>query len=329
MPRWLPIVLWFTFGLALFAQQSTPEQGILRTAFEQVDLFGDPKANPFELDLDFQIPSNAPVHGQYILHWEAPDRWAQTAILGTFEEVDIQDGDRFDTVRNAEFSPYPVHELLGLLRVGHVLGNLHPQSHPQRASDGFAMQCLRFLPEGSIRQPFEVDDEICLDVATHDILSLQWTLDSNLSMKEQFSDYLAFGSHRYPQSLSLEQNRQTVLLAKVVSLRLKPFQTGWLTLPQGAVERHICAHIKPAVPLTQLVSPLFPRAIETVLGITVQRDGSISNLEILNRQTNPEDKADLKLIREWKWRPAVCPSGPVVADGYISFGSGERPIPPF
>ena len=138
--------------------------------------------------------------------------------------------------------------------------------------------------------------------------------------RKQYGDYFNFGKLHYPRKLELQENGSKVITANVVSLTPAPLDELLLTPPEGAIARRFCADEKFAVPIRK-PAPLYPEAAsrnrlvgETLVAMTVQLDGSVSDIHLVGRAAHDMDDATLKVLKGWKFKPAMCGTEPVVSD---------------
>jgi len=283
MPKslWLVLLL-VPIAPAYAAGTDSPAQQLLIAAELQASLFHG-QITPFDLDIDFTAQLNVPTRGHLKLKWAAVDRWWRKIELGAFEQIDIRNGDKLHTTRNISFTPIPVRELIDLVEFAENPGQLVAKKLKQRAENGVQMVCLQVEQRNVKGRPHEV----CIDAFTHDVLSDRWEDSPDEHPRAQYSDYLAFGAHRYPRHLELRQNGSRLVDATVRSLTTSPFDESLLVPPQGATERRECADMIPAVPI-KTEAPYYARsAIEnhlagdTAIAITIPTDGSVTNIHLI------------------------------------------------
>jgi TonB family protein len=316
MPKslWLVILL-ISSASAYAASTDAAAQQLLIAAELQSSLFHD-QANPFELDVDFAAQLNVPTRGQFTLKWAAADRWWRKVVLGTFEQIDIRNGEKLITTRNIAFTPIPVRELIDLLEFAEGREQLIAKKPKPRAENGVQMLCLQVEQKSAKGKSHEV----CIDSFTHDVLSDQWQESSEERPRAQYSDYFDFGTHRYPRHLELRQNVSKRIDANVLSLTTAAFDEGLLVPPQGAIERRECADMKPAIPI-KTRDPFYPPsksenqfAGDTTVAMTVLTDGSVSDIQLIGSSLRSMDDAGLHTLKTWRFKPAMCGTDPIVSD---------------
>jgi protein TonB len=311
----------------LHARTDPVAQQLLIAAERQADLFSDQTA-PFQLEVDFLAQINVPTKGHMTLKWAAKDRWWSKVVMGPFEEIKIRNGDRVYTSRNIGFTPIHVTELTSLLHFSDSSEALIAKKPHQRFQDGVEATCLQVQHENVKEKPYEV----CIDPASHRILSQQWRKTADELRTEHFTDYFDFNGHRYPRQLQLRVNGIESVTADVISLTSAPFDESLLVPPPGAVERRHCPGLKQPVPL-KTPAPVYPDSAgrsglsgDVTVALTVLTDGSIANAQVIGRAGNSMDDAALQTVKSWKFNPAMCGADPVVSDITVVVSFRLRPI---
>lgn len=290
-------------------------QQLVITAKQQASLYHD-QTSPFELDVAFTAQINVPVQGHLTLKWEAKDRWWRKVAMGNFEQIEIHDGDRLYTSRNVEFTPVRVGELIRMLQFAEGSEGLIVKEQNQRLDSGIEMSCLTVERENSKDRPHE----ICINPATHEILSDDWQQPPDERRSEVYSDYFDFGVHRYPRKLELRLNGVKLITANVDSLTAAPFDETLLVPPKGAIERRYCADMKHAIPI-KTPNPMYPTSArqnrmmgDTTVAMTVLTDGSVTDIHLVGSATRSLDDATMQTLKGWKFKPAMCGTEPIVSD---------------
>jgi TonB family protein len=309
------IILLISPFSACAANSDSAAQQLLVAAELQSSLFHG-QVSPFELDIDFIAQVNVPTRGQMTLKWAAADRWWRKIVLGTFEQIDVRNGEKLHITRNIAFTPIPVRELIDLVEFAEGPEQLVVKKPKQRAENGVQMVCLLVEPKAMKGKSHEV----CIDSLTHDLLSDQWEESTDERPRAEYSDYFDFGAHRYPRHLELRENGSKRVDAKVRSLTTVPFDESLLVPPQGAVERRECVDMKPAIPI-KTQDPLYPwsanenrLAGNTTVVMTVETDGSVAGIHLIGSSLRSMDDVALHTLRTWKFKPAMCGMDPIVSD---------------
>lgn len=243
--------------------------------------------------------------------------------MGKFEQVKFQKGEWTYTLRNVNFTPKQIPDLMNLLRVGESYHKLVVRDDKQRTEDGIHLDCLDARnPNPKLNRERH---EICVDSTTHDIVSQTlrvWGYTSDDVYEKQFSDFIDFGRNHYPRKFESLKNGHLIMSANVTSLQESPLDPKLLVPPTGAIERRECPDEKAPEVLDQPTPTYNPRihgSSETDVQVTVLADGSLGDAQIVEVAGPAQHDAVMAALRKWKFKPAVCGTEPVVADMYIMF----------
>lgn len=304
-----------SFPLLLGGSTDPAAQQLLVSAKQQASLFHD-QANPLQLNVDFVAQMNVPTQGHLTLKWEARDRWWRKIVMGDFEQIDIRNGDKLYTTRNVSFTPVRVGELISLLQFAEGSESLQLKKQRQRVENGVETTCLKVERENTKGKPHEV----CINSASHDIVSDDWPEPPDERRREQYTDYFDIGGHRYPRKLQLLVNGTSAIAANVESVTAIAFDPKLLVAPKGAIERRQCADIKHAVPV-KTPDPIYPKSAsqnklmgDAIVAMTVLTDGSVTDIQLIGSATRSMDEATLQTLKSWRFKPAMCGTDPVVSD---------------
>lgn len=290
--------------LSLAGVDSTAQQ-LLVAAEQQADLFNH-DASPFQLEIDFVAQVQVPTQGHLTYRWEAKDRWWRKISMGTFQQVDVKNGEKLYSSRNVPFTPVRVGELLRLLPIAEDLGQLRLKKQKQRVERGLATTCLHVKDDARGQA-----HELCVDSASREILSDEWKDGPDGSRRLDYSDYLEFRGHRYPRKIERFENGIKVITVQVVSLATAPLDDALLVPPKGAIERRQCADIKHPVPV-KTPDPAYPKSAsqnglmgDSTVSMTVFADGSVGDIQLIGSSTHSMDDATLQTLKGWKFKPAM------------------------
>jgi TonB family protein len=302
----------------LFGNGTNPAaQQFLVAAKQQASLFHD-QPSPIQLDVDFLAQVNVPTQGHLTLKWEAKDRWWRRIVMGEFEQIEIRNGDRQYTSRNLSFTPVRIGELISMLQFAEGSEGVIAKKQKERVENGIEMVCMRVEGEGRGQR-----HEICVNSASHEILSDEWQEPPDARLREQYSEYFDFGGHRYPRKLQLLMNGTKVITATVENLTITAFDQTLLVPPKGAIERRQCADMKHAVPV-KTPDPMYPKSAsqnklmgDTTVAMTVLADGSVTDIQLVGSAARSMDDATLQTLKSWRFKPAMCGAEPVVSDIHV------------
>lgn len=309
--------------VCLLASAPPANPDLLQMACRQAALLDD-AGRPFVMDVDFTVQLSHPMQGHLRLRWAAKDRWWTRVSMGKFEQVKFQDGDRSYTIRNVGFTPKQINYLNDLLGVGRMLDKLVTRSEKQRTEDGIHQICLKAQnPDPKFKSEHF---EICVDQATHDIVTETRTINEYATdeiYQCKYGDFVAFDGYRYPRRLESFENGKLIMSATVSGLQESALDPKLLIPPAGAIERRECPDKKAPERLYGPI-PHFDLdgargQIESDAEITVQKDGTVSNVEIVRSGGRVNDEQLMMALKKWKFRPAMCGTEPVVTDIYENF----------
>jgi TonB family protein len=300
---------------SLFGSTNPAAQQMLVAAEQQAGIFQS-QSGPFQLEVDFVAQVNVPLQGHYTLQWESKDRWRSKAVMGPYQQIKVQNGEKSYTFGSLPFTPLRVQELINLIHFARQPDGLIAKKLRQRAENGVAADCLQFEQDN-----FKGDSrEVCLDSASHEILSEDWQEGPDSRRREEFSDYFDFSGHRFPHQLVYKEDGIKVITANVISLTSATFDENLLVAPKGAIERRICAGIKHATPI-KTPDPAYPKSAranrmmgDTTIAMTVEADGTVSGIHLTGKATESMDDATLETLKTWRFKPAMCGDDPVVTD---------------
>lgn len=220
----------------LFGAADPNAQELLKTAVEQANLFTG-QAAPYQLDVDFTIQVTDPVKGHLELKWAGKDRWWRRIDVGGFRQIDIRNGSKLYTNRNAGYTPAGVRELIEMLEFSQA-----NQSREMTVKDG--RHCHKnhqkaYCVLGTLPITGNEMHELCVGVNTNEILSDNWKEAPGEQRSEEFTNYTNLGSYRYPRNLALSLNGNPIITASVTALASATFDESLF-----ATQRETVASLK-------------------------------------------------------------------------------------
>src|SRR5258708_40013850 len=132
----------------LLASDKSAAQDLLDAATGQASLL-ESSPRPFEMNVDFTAQFDTPIQGHLRLKWEAKDRWWSKVTVGPFEQVKFQDGEKTYTMRNTDFTPTPVRDLMELLHVAKNFDKLVVRKDKQYVDQGVTLDCMQTERRGT------------------------------------------------------------------------------------------------------------------------------------------------------------------------------------
>ncbi len=225
------------------------------------------------------------------------------------EQISVQNDEWIYTARNLGFTPMRVRQLNNLINLTQDSPYIGKKVK-QRTENGARITCVQ-----ATREDYKQDErEICLDPVSTDILSQAWNWQPDWKSRELYSDYFDFEGHRYPRKLVYEENGSRVIKAEVTSLVAAPFDEALLRPPKGAIERRRCPELKPAVPIKKTDLPAIGWNADDTIALTILTDGSVGDVQLIARGGEKLDNAAMTTLKQWKFKPAMCGTDPVVSD---------------
>jgi len=139
-------------GLASAFGSDTPSiPNMLAVAAQQAALLRNSE-RPFVMDVDFTVQANPPTQGHLRLRWEAKDRWWSRVSMGKFEQIEFKKGEWTYTLRNVDFTPKQVSDLMFLLHTGEAYDPYVTREDKQRTEESsFANYSTTFSRGSDVR----------------------------------------------------------------------------------------------------------------------------------------------------------------------------------
>ena len=304
-------LLFCAFHLFAFNTDDAAQE-LLHTAKLQANLFTD-GAKPFQLDVDFVAQINAPLQGHLTLKWESEDHWWRKVVMSDFVQVEVRNGEKQYTSRNASFTPAKIDELIHMLEFPKRTEE-SVRKTKSKVENGIEIDCLRVEGKKTVTR------EICMNSTSHEILRDESTLSEDEKRIERYSDYSDFQAYRYPRKFELLSNSRKIITATVTGLTLSAFDQALFMPPQGAIEQRYCKDMTAPVRVKGKI-PEYPSSLnqnrvntDNTVIFTIETDGSVSNVHLLRSSTPAMDDAMVETVKTWRYKPAMCGTEPVVSD---------------
>lgn len=287
------------------ASDNPAAQQILDTARGPGDLFQG-NMGPFQLDVDFTAQFNVPAHGHLTLKWKSKDQWWSEVSASGFEQTTFRNGEMEYTVRNLGFTPNRVSQLFSLVEP------LVLSEFVAKKQNGASPACVQ-----AHRKGFDHDMlDICVDPASHNLVSEDWRGSDQKSIREEFADYFDFSGIRYPRKFERLENGGEAISADVTGVQKIAFDPALLVAPKGAIERRLCPGMKPpGVIYRPAPTPASGGSGGNIsAALTILTDGSVGDVHIVDSAGKKTDDRAVEALKKWKFKPAMCGSEPVVTD---------------
>ncbi len=298
--------------------ESTPPTDDLAAAMKKSDLLNS-QAQPFQMDVDFVGQADVPQQGHLRLSWAAKDRWRLDVTMGDYKQVQIHNGEMEYTLRNAPFTPMRVGDLINLLHFAADRETLVVKKVKHRNGQGVALTCYR---AGARGYPND-EREFCVADGQGVVTSVDSEISAGEIDREVLGGYAAYDGYFFPHELVLMRNGREALRAEVTGLTAVKLDEALLKPPPGSIERRKCANWRPPKPVST-PDPSYPLGAranrmvgDVVVAITVETDGSVSDIQLIGRSAHDMDDATMKQLKEWRFAPATCGNEAVVADIHV------------
>jgi TonB family protein len=308
-------VLLLASGPLLQARNNSADQQLLDSILEKHDFLPAAPA-PFVLDAEFTGYGNAPMRGHFRMRWQSKDHWWTRVDMGPVQHIRMRNGEMEYTVRNLDFTPIQITDLFSLFDFITNERPIRARKLIERTEAGIAMQCVQARIAGSS----EHELEFCTDPITHDLLKESWSEAPGQSRTQRFSDYVEVNGVRYPSKLDMYNNNSKLISAHVVQFQSMVFDPALLNPPERAIVRRKCADLREPVPMKRGSIDLglhLGLNSQSVLALTILTDGSVGEVHVVQSGGSFLDSPALAALKNWKFRPAMCGSDPVVADTTI------------
>lgn len=290
-------------------------QQLLDTARRQSALFHGSRP-PFALNADVLVQFDKPVSGHIEIRWLSEDRWWLKTAIGPYQETTVHDGENVHILRNLATTPQRIRELYSLLTAPESAGQFDAESMKERRQKRNKEICIRAT---SAAYPGQ-EKEIWVDSASNDILREEYDSFGRRA-RNMYTDYAEFNGVRYPRKLERTIEDKPEILIETVSIEAREFDPILLSPPSGAIERRDCHGKTNPVPLKTTSPDVLPRnglAANATLAVTVEKDGSVSNVVAIGGSSHALDQVTIDAVKTWKFKPAMCGADPVVEDTVIS-----------
>jgi TonB family protein len=310
MRAWLIALFLALFPSYALAGDNPAGQQLLDDAAKLIHIQGPGKA-PFQMEVDFQAQISIPHQGHLTVQWASNDLWYWDLKMEDYREIQVRRGEMVYTKRNAPFTP------LALTRLQNLLGVFQVDSRRwevQKIKPNNGLSCVQLKSRLS-----HSHGEICLEPDSKHVMSTEFTGD-DYGRKQVFSEYQPFHDNSYPRELNYFEHGSQVLRLTIVSLNDKSLEDSVFMPPQNSVARRKCENLVQAIPVKQPRPPYPPSDVQnlmsgtTIVALTVQEDGSVSDVQIVQTAEHEMDRQTVETVKTWKFKPAMCGNDPVASD---------------
>jgi TonB family protein len=173
----------------------------------------------------------------------------------------------------------------------------------------------------NVRPDKETHIKECFDRSTHLLVSRE-EKTFNGSHEVLFSDYRESGGIHFPSAIRFIEPDAPVIEARNISVVATSIDSARFTPPADAREFKTCPHIQRAR-LIRRVEPDYPTTARIAhiqgdvhITLTIGEDGIPRDFRLIAGHPFLAE-ASVRAVKQWKFAPAACPSGPVPEETII------------
>lgn len=312
MKKNLRVTFLVTALSAIGYAQSPSAADLLKTIDTQGSVWSTKKS--FLLEADFVAQLHKPETGHFTWKWSATDLWREETTLADFHQIAVRKGDVTSTARNLAYTPLPLREIHEVLNAPHVGADKWDVGKAKLKVHG-NQECIE------LRSPAHADwkREICVSADTKQVSSDETSTPIEVRRRE-FSDYQPFLENSIPRELKLTIDGVPVLTVVVTLLEERTYTANDFVPPANSVVRRTCENMLWPKPL-KTPDPVYPHAEAerresgtSIVSITVAPDGSVSDVHLVGSSYHDMDVITQQIVKNWKFKPAMCGAEPVTAD---------------
>jgi len=212
----------------------------LAKAWDLVDLRAADGA-PFVLKARARLTEGAKsTDGVFAMAWAAPDRYRRVIGFPDYKETDVARGENYYSKRPTDGIPLMIWHLGDLMdsldRRRKMPAGLKIRRVENESFAGKEAACIWLGPGKG-------DLKICVDVATHEVASIETGLDGPVQSQQRFeySDYQDFGAKKYPRRFAFSGwNKRSIEVTVEELVPVREFAADEFTPPAGSVISKLC-----------------------------------------------------------------------------------------
>jgi len=292
---------------AMYAQDPTPDE-LVKAANAASDL---EKAGPYRMDGTVVVYSDRKqiATGQVRLDRDK-DHFREQLHFTDYDEIVVTVGDKVYVWRSPHV-PLDFSTLQDLDRLWQISLPVKAIPGALKKMEVHSAPALCFeakLDKGSSRRS-------CFDPGTR-LVTSDLLQDPYETRELVFSNYEAFEGEEFPNTVAYMRNGAPFFEVRDIKVTKAQFETEYFTPPQGASEFDTCRdpqsprlvkHVAPEYPAIARMSHV--RGEVRLMGV-IGKEGRLTNLRVISG--NPVlAAAALDALKQWRYVPAMCPSGPV------------------
>lgn len=275
-------------------------------------------AGPYEMQGDIEIHPDRErvVQGLFGIARDG-DQSRAFARFKDYAELSVATGNKLYILRKPSEVPAISHFLRGLDRSWHATEFSPPgQSVPYELSEsrGKLLCYKRSFTE-------YVHESICFDPAKKVLISRE-IKGASYPTRFLFSDYQAFAGQQFPTRIQYFESGALEFEAHISKVVKARFAQDFFNSPPGAPSVPTCLDLQPAI-LVKHVDPSYSGLMkmahlqgEVRIAATIDSEGKLTNMKVVRGHPFMAQAA-LEALKDWRYIPALCASGPVESDTEI------------
>lgn len=128
----------------------------------------------------------------------------------------------------------------------------------------------------------------------------------------EFFDYTAAGQQWFPRRVAIRRSLMANMEVRNISVSFHPIDAARFAIPAQAIEIESCDRIQYPTPVSTPEPSYTERARREgregtlLVYAVVAKDGTLSNVEVLNPDNAGLDQNTVDIVRTWRFKPAVC-----------------------
>jgi TonB family protein len=281
---------------------------------------------PFRLRARVRVwdEAGAETEGVYQEIWRASDEWRQEISFQGFHQIFVRKNARAWRQGNMDYRPYRVFQFVQTLRFPYYL-RLRPGEKAEKIEEveaaGARLTCaaLKTTIVPDVQTLARFDRRLCFEIPRGILLRQEYS-----NAVWEYADYAPLGGKLFPRILRYSENGRRVIEVVVEELKLEtdPEATFLLPTPQAVIHDWCDSPDPPRILLQP--RPHYPKeARRAGIGglvrvyVVVGKDGKAHSPTVVQSPGPDFDRALLKSLPGWRFRPAMCRGKPTDAVTFV------------
>lgn len=318
------VLLW---SGAIQGQQIAPAEAAawVARAREAAEIRTD-QNGPFRLRAQVRVwdEEGAEAEGNYQEIWHSSEQWRQDITFQGFHQVFVRNKDQAWRQGNMDYRPYRVFQFAQTLRFPYYL-RLRPGERAEKIDEaeaaGVRMKCVALqttiVPD--LQSIARFDRRFCFEIRGGTLVRQEYS-----NAVWEYADYTTLGSKVFPRVLRYTENGRRVMEVVVEELQPETDTDATVFAPTSqAVVQDWCDSPDPPRILLQ-PRPRYPKEArragiggEVRVYAVVGKDGKAHNPAVVQSPGPDFDRAILKALPGWRFRPAMCRGKPTDAVTFV------------